>query len=136
MARTAKAKCTCRPRQRGCAHFGSGKCRLKARWEDNKCEMTAGDYHYKCCPFLNSSLGREALQDCEYLREGPPDQTGHNYKICKQHRIFKSRPGWVYCVAKKQYIGEIKLLRDDIRGKNDPNDICNQCDITMTKEAK
>lgn len=58
-----KPKCKCKTH--GCAHFGSGKCRLTNF--EKQCVMQSPFYHYKCCPLLNSAEGQRLLEN--YLKE-------------------------------------------------------------------
>jgi len=64
--------CSCKPKKGGCAHRISKKgCRLLSGWGGSeKCIMGESDYHYLCCPFLNSTFGQSCLDLYVKEKEG------------------------------------------------------------------
>ncbi len=59
-----KATCHCNPKNSkwhdGCAHFHGSHCRLM-QYPNDKCVMTDAKYCWKCCPFLQSDIGKLLL---------------------------------------------------------------------------
>jgi hypothetical protein len=68
MANKKKESCTCNPKQKGCSHFLSGRCRIMPAG-NNKCVMRMDSYHYACCPLLNSNQGKALLNEFNKERE-------------------------------------------------------------------
>lgn len=124
----AKPSCSCEPKQKGCSHFLSGKCRLiEKNRELEECVMNEAGYHYACCSFLNSDQGKKALAIFTIIRDWA-------YKIECKHEPKNTdciaKIGWrctltnYECMMKKpHFCGECCPIPKIIRSQNIQGDI-------------
>ncbi len=50
--KSKKVPCSCKPKKKGCSHFGCGQCRVMNGQGD--CIMSTNSYHFECCPLLKT----------------------------------------------------------------------------------